>query len=397
MSKLRNVNIKNLIYLTGLKETLVFPCAKVLDNILEKMKSNANEEAKAFIEWRNSANFNNFSHKNVNFSFRIYQWANSEGKIATLCGVDKTATSGGYGMARRGAYLYYYLATPEGQEIISIPLVYVLRENGPIEGKYVVYEHGAIDYSVTGKDLIEKWVSEVVRKSNDIYVPMPAEPHGSNGLIYIGITSRSWAVRYREHVAKSKSGSNLPFHKAIRNEFNNYNTRFHYVLLVVHNRDEADSAEEQFVESRSLFPKGLNAIPGGKAGIRYLASINALRPKNTNKEEFIEDLLSDILSNLTEVESNPSLKKLTQLPSHLLCGEKMEERSEMVEFWSDDSNAARMITSRTDRLSIEQIREARYSAARGFNAEEICDQIGARNVDIVKRLLDGKTYRRVLE
>jgi hypothetical protein len=67
----------------------------------------------------------------------------------------------------------------------------------------------------------------------------------------------------------------------------------------------------------------------------------------------------------------------------------------LVALWRDPEFAERMITSRGDRLSIEQVRLARYEQLLGRSARDIADSIGARSAEVVQRLLDGKTYVRV--
>lgn len=296
MSKLKHINLKNLIYLTGLMEPLACSCAGVLDNLLESLMSSESEQSSEFRKWRKGENFNRFTHRNTNFSFRIYQWKTAGMKYASICGVDKTLTTGQHGSARRGAYIYYYLATPEGQE------------------------------------LIKRWVAGAADNSQQVYVPIPCEPHCFNGLIYIGITSWPWSVRYREHIQKARSGSHLPFHTAIREQFGSYNTRFHYVLWVAPTKELAESAEELYVEQRSLYPKGLNAIPGGKAGLRYLASINFFR-RNGDSELFTaEDVLIEILSETSNVQSNDILKKLARIPNAAERTSNINTRPEMTSF-----------------------------------------------------------------
>lgn len=394
MSKLKYVNIHNLVYLSGLNPTRAANLASVIDDLLGNILESSDQNSEDFNRWYRKATFSRFTQENINFSFRAYQWISPEGKVCTLCGVDRTPTSGGFGYPRRGAYVYYYLATPEGQEIISFPLVYILRKHGTFSGHYILYEHGAVNYVHTGHDLIRTWTESATQKIKGIYVPMPAEPHGQNGLIYVGITSRPWAIRYKEHLRNAASGSNLPFHVALREKFGTCNTRFHYVLSVLPNKAQAEQAEEEVVEKRSLFPLGLNAIPGGKAGIRYLAALNALNPNRNRTTESTADFI-DALTESSELEDIQLLASLQADLLRRLSNRGSVNSNVMISFWSDDENASRMITSRSDRLSVEQIRNARYAASLGLSAEEIQASIGARNIDIVKRLLEGKTYSRV--
>ncbi len=67
----------------------------------------------------------------------------------------------------------------------------------------------------------------------------------------------------------------------------------------------------------------------------------------------------------------------------------------MSEKWKDDAWAVAQICGRDGRLSVEQVRAIR-ELAEGHSAEEIALCIGAQNTDQVQRVLDGKTYARVL-
>lgn len=392
MAKLTHINIHNLAHLSGLNDQRAVHMARVLDSTIEAMMYMATPQAERFREWRRRATFTDIQPTNHSISFRVYQIVRSDGKLLTIISVDGSQTDGTFGRPRRGAHVYCYMGADEGQEVVSVPLVYLLREHGSVANHHVLYEHGSVDYSVTAEDVVKNLANEKAPK-----VPMPAAPHGSNGLVYVGITSRAWTRRYREHLQDAANGSRLPFHRALRERFATCNTRFHYVLMLFPTKELAEDAEEEMVERRSLYPKGLNAIPGGQAGLRYLASINAQKARESVPTEDLESMLAKFLREHPEArEGNPSLARLWgDEPTQSRRGVE-GLRPEMARFWSDDTNAARLTTSRADRLSIEQIRNARYSGAMGLTAAEIAKQIGARNVEIVARLLDGKTYRRVM-
>lgn len=359
--------------------------ARTLDHTISSLTKSDTPQAEQFRMWRRRATLANIQPTEFNISFRAYQMMSGEGKLLSVCAVDASVTDGSVGSPRRGAYLYCYFGAAEGQEIVSVPLVYLLREHGPITSYYVLYEHGAVDYSVTAVDVFKS-----MNVQDAHLVPMPAAAHGSNGLIYVGITSRAWTIRYTEHINRAKSGSHLLFHRALRTEFATCNTRFHYVLMLFREKDQAYDAEEQFIEQRSLFPNGLNSIPGGKKGLKFLASLKVVGQSVSPEPGERDAMLEKYVADNPEVQANfPATRRVER------SGAEGQDRPEMAEFWSVDENAARMITSRADRLSIEQIRNARYDASLGLSPQEIADHIGARNVEIVMRLLQGKTYARV--
>jgi hypothetical protein len=67
----------------------------------------------------------------------------------------------------------------------------------------------------------------------------------------------------------------------------------------------------------------------------------------------------------------------------------------VAEKWKDPEWAVAQICGREDCLSVDQVRAIR-ELAKGHPVEEISSRIGARNVEQVRRVLDGKTYTRVV-
>jgi hypothetical protein len=99
---------------------------------------------------------------------------------------------------------------------------------------------------------------------------------------YVGITSRSWVARYNEHRAAARHGSPYAFHDALRC-MGDRPFMFHEIMAAGLSRDAALDLEEMLVSKLSLRPLGLNEIPGGKMGMRYLASL-LRRDRVTNHE-----------------------------------------------------------------------------------------------------------------
>ncbi len=112
----------------------------------------------------------------------------------------------------------------------------------------------------------------------------------ANKVFYIGLTKRPWYARLSQHIGASAAGSRLLFHKALEGTGNN--------LIVFHimsselSFDGAMNMEEGLVDGISLYPKGLNMIPGGYAGYRYLGSLGH-KPKSTDdRDEILEKLMA---------------------------------------------------------------------------------------------------------
>jgi hypothetical protein len=192
---------------------------------------------------------------------------------------------------------------------------------------------------------------------------------------YVGITKRGWQVRYNQHLRDAQSGSPYLFHDALRNG-SNFNLVEHEVYAAGLSYDQAMDVEEHWVEEMSLYPKGLNMIPGGHAGLRYLAKMNALRPGETGEER--DRAISDAMRGRPRGSTAGS-------PNSLIA-----------EHWTNPAYAAAVICNRDDRLSPDQIRMARILSGCDWSEQRIAQHVGARNEAQVKRLLAGNTYTRIV-
>jgi hypothetical protein len=191
------------------------------------------------------------------------------------------------------------------------------------------------------------------------------------GKSYIGITKRGWAKRYQEHHRSADVGSPYHFHRAIR-EWSGKTSETHQIISCGLSQDDAMSLEEGLVERLSLYPRGLNMIPGGMAGIRYLAQHGfAVGPKAWENRHVL----------------------LRQFATH--CERSGRPNPLASALWYDPSYVEKVICGGDDRLKPKQIRDARFLASLGRSVEQVASEIGARNVTQVRRLLSGATYSRV--
>jgi len=190
-----------------------------------------------------------------------------------------------------------------------------------------------------------------------------------NDKAYVGMTKQHWSVRFDQHVASARSGSQYLWHAAIREELKAERPMFYHRLQGVGlDYEQACSLEEKLVAALTLRPNGYNMIPGGLAGVRYLHMLGAL-----NKDRFkeaVEDR-AQIMSQF--IRDNDSIRSL----------------------WADPSWAEKVICGHSNRLTVEQVRAIRELAKRGHQAEAILEMVGARNIPQVKRLMSEKTYARV--
>lgn len=107
------------------------------------------------------------------------------------------------------------------------------------------------------------------------YIPFDLGPLAAG---YIGITKRNPFTRLKEHQQSALNGAGYQLHRAWRNLIDS-GEKFSVVFQFSGSRKtlaEIYDAEESFVGDLTLTPKGLNAIPGGMAGIRMLHQLRLL-------------------------------------------------------------------------------------------------------------------------
>lgn len=191
---------------------------------------------------------------------------------------------------------------------------------------------------------------------------------------YVGVTKRGWRTRWAEHMRAAKSGSHYRFHAAIRQWQGVSRCVQHSVMGHAFSEQKAMEIEEDLVGRISLYPLGLNMIPGGNAGLVYLRRIGAL-----GKNERVD--VDDVQRIINRFFENTSRKGM---PNPLAAAN-----------WLCADYAEKVICAGPDRLKPQQIRDARYFMSLGHNVEDIAKRIGARNVAQVQRLLSGETYSRI--
>ena len=203
---------------------------------------------------------------------------------------------------------------------------------------------------------------------------------------YVGITSRTWQQRYMEHLYATRRGSLLRFHRALGGQLFDVYAHEHIVLRAGLNRTQALHVEEVEVEENTLHgahPNGLNMIPGGEAGLRFLSTMTK-RPAGSIQIDEIDALL--------ETAVNDSLR-----PPAL--GEAVHQtNAKLAALWRDDiAFRIKAMTHQACRMSYQQISNARLWHASGWSLEKIHQILQGMDGRIVtpeqiQSLLDGKTY-----
>lgn len=88
-----------------------------------------------------------------------------------------------------------------------------------------------------------------------------------DGYFYVGITTRSWKTRWAEHRRAMRKGSNLLFHRKLRDELEGRRVTYihHKVMAVTTNVEALYKAEEALVRGHWEDTRRLNMVPGGRA------------------------------------------------------------------------------------------------------------------------------------
>ena len=218
--------------------------------------------------------------------------------------------------------------------------------------------------------------------------PVPARVLAATGYTYTGLTSRSWTIRFREHRQAAGSGSPLLFHRALRDALFPVAVVEHEVLRAGLTEDEALGVEEAEVEETSLFPlhpRGLNMVPGGRAGLRFLSTWwpeDRPRPRPEQLEEAYAWGIERFLAGGKQ-------------------GSGGHDGSAISRLWQSDLDyRIRVMTGGKDRLSERQIMAGRIWHAAGWAPEKIVahlDGIDGRGASPaqVRRLIEGRTYRSI--
>jgi hypothetical protein len=193
--------------------------------------------------------------------------------------------------------------------------------------------------------------------------------------IYAGITKQGWQKRLAQHISSAKNGSNRLFPAAIRNAFvNGLPSNIATIIMSVNSSYENSMIwEEEFVDEVSLAPKGLNMIPGGLKGLKFLHEHAIRVPKNYTEEDI-----------------DHAVERYQQ--KHPRAGYSNKAISEL---WKTDDYYMKAVCSRSKCLNPEQVRAIRVLNDAGYDASDIAETVNAINETQVQRVIDGKTYSRV--
>lgn len=193
--------------------------------------------------------------------------------------------------------------------------------------------------------------------------------------IYAGITKQGWQKRLAQHISSAKNGSNRLFPAAIRNALldGSPHSMATTIVTVSSSYENSMNWEEAFVDHVSLAPKGLNMIPGGFKGLKFLHEHAIRVPKNYTEEDI-----------------DHAVERYQQ--KHPRAGYSNKAISEL---WKTDDYYMKAVCSRSKCLNPEQVRAIRVLNDAGYDASDIAETVNAINETQVQRVIDGKTYSRV--
>ncbi len=202
------------------------------------------------------------------------------------------------------------------------------------------------------------------------------EEEDTPNYFYYGVTQRSWQDRWSEHSRAINSGSQLKFHRVFREEMAKVNVTVigHDVVQVADSLDELYEWEEDLVAAVCGDPMLLNMIPGGKAGIAYMAKSGILGRRTSIRPDQRDTLLEEWLAQHSRV----------GLPAPWVA-----------ERWQNPEWASSFVCSGVGRLTEQQVRHIRALGQQGLLADRIRELASARTLEQVRGVLSGKTYSRV--
>jgi hypothetical protein len=145
-------------------------------------------------------------------------------------------------------------------------------------------------------------------------------------------------------------------------------------VVLNHSYDGIMAWEEEQVDIQMAGGRSLNMIPGGFKGLRFLHEHRLTSSINIS----LEERENAIIEYVRRGGGRP------RVPSLLLA-----------ELWRNDEFYLKVLAGRDDVLTPGQVIAIRQLAAQGKDEQQIVQIVEARNVEQVKRVLAGKTYKRV--
>ncbi|MES9971411.1 MAG: hypothetical protein ABW092_15365 [Candidatus Thiodiazotropha sp.] len=261
------------------------------------------------------------------------------------------------GINKRIHAMFSLIYEDGGRWTFKMPLQYLLKGWGDANEGYQGYSHCV---KLRGmKDLF----GEVIPDDTEFVEKC-----------YSGITKRNWLQRLEEHLRQVRQGGKKLFHQAWREAADANDVVYTSFLQHVNlSYEEVMQWEEMYVDQHTLAPKGLNMIPGGFEGNKYLY-----------KHRITDRLDIDLEERERAVTEYALQHPLKGIPNPF-----------MSELWKTDEHYLKVIAARDKTLSPDQVRKIRELGKLGYSASTIKREVDALNVQQVKNVLMDRTYKRI--
>lgn len=241
-----------------------------------------------------------------------------------------------------------------------------------------MYENGTMwGYKIPLQPMLKGWGDATEGYQGYLHTITDWDPENkrtNQEFSYAGITKRNWLSRLDEHLQEMRSGSRKAFHQAWRDSLSMECIAYGSELLRLNSSyEDAMGWEEWYVDNRTLAPKGLNMIPGGLKGLKFLHQHRIIDHVEISLEERDRAIAEYLRRNPRKGIPNPFISEL----------------------WKDEQFYLRVMESREKTLSPEQVRRIRELAEMGWHAADIVDEVDALNELQVRNVLRGNTYKRM--
>ncbi|MCP4459980.1 MAG: hypothetical protein GY816_18450 [Cytophagales bacterium] len=240
-----------------------------------------------------------------------------------------------------------------------VPLQFLLKGWGDANSGYQCYVH-TIAHNMLRVGTFDQLQARQGTDKDDYY--------------YVGITGRNWLHRLSEHLGEIRRGSRRRFYQAWRDSLGIKDVLFVSALMDINmTYEDAMNWEERNVDKVAYGPNGLNMIPGGFKGAKFLHEHRVTDRVGITLEERERAIDKYVRQNPRKGIPNPFISEL----------------------WEDDDFYLRVIKARPKTLSPLQVRQIRALAEKGWSVSGITKEINALNETQVKNVLAGKTYQRI--
>jgi len=247
---------------------------------------------------------------------------------------------------------------PDTSWKIILPVQYLLKGWGDANSGHQCYVHT---------------IARNIPNVGTVHQLIQREADQSENYTYVGITGRNWLLRLSEHMREIHSGSRRTFYQAWRDNLGLRDVCFVSQLAEINlEYEDAMNWEEALVDKIASGPNGLNMIPGGYKGLRYLHKLRITNRVNISVEDRDVAIEEYIRQHPRKGIPNPFISKL----------------------WETDEYYSSIIKARPKSLSPEQVSQIRELDRSGWTVKAIVSEVDALNEVQVKRVIAGDTYNK---